>query len=273
MKRLSSILFIVYALVACRPGIPSDVLSEGDMVDILYDIHIAQAMAETHEGLKDGKDVVALRSAVLKKYDVTPEEYERSYLFYCSNAEYLQEIYNDLSDRIRDNVLAAGGKIQGIETEEADSANVWNQVPYIILMDNTPYNKMSFSVSPDSTFRNDDRINLQYDAQTIVQDGSCDVVACMNVFYGDSIVTQTTHITSNGSAVLTVSGKSDQRKISKINGFFILSPNTSSQEGAMPFRLVVLSRIKLLHLNNNINKQNEQGTGIASQEESSADQE
>ena len=67
MKRLSSILFIVYALVACRPGIPSDVLSEGDMVDILYDIHIAQAMAETHEGLKDGKDVVALRSAVLKK--------------------------------------------------------------------------------------------------------------------------------------------------------------------------------------------------------------
>ena len=273
MKRLSCILLIIYAMIACRPGIPADVLSEGDMVDILYDIHIAQAMAETHDGLKDEKDVVALRSAVLKKYDVTPEEYERSYLFYCSNAEYLQEIYNDLSDRIRDNVLAAGGKIQGIEAEEADTANVWNQVPYIILMDNPPYNKMSFSVLPDSTFKNDDRINLQYNAQTIVQDGTCDVTACMNVFYGDSIVTQITHISSSGSGVLSVNGQSDQRKISKINGFFFLSPNTSSQETVTPFRLVVLSKIRLLHLNNNINKQNEQGTGIASQEEPSADQE
>ncbi len=255
MKRISCILFIVYALIACRPGIPVDVLSEGDMVDILYDIHIAQAMAETHDGLKDERDVVALRSAVLKKYDVTPGEYERSYLFYCSNAEYLQEIYNDLSDRIKDNVIAAGGKIQGIETEEADTANVWNQEPFIILMDNTPYNKMSFSVLPDSTFRSDDRINLQYDAQTIVQDGSCDVMACMNVFYGDSIVTQTTHVTSSGSGVVTVNSQSNQKKISKINGFFILLPNTStSQVDASPFRLVVLRKIKLLHLNNGINK-------------------
>ena len=257
MKRLSCILLVIYALIACRPGIPADVLSEGDMVDILYDIHIAQAMAETHDGLKDEKDVVALRSAVLKKYDVTPEEYERSYLFYCSNAEYLQEIYNDLSDKIRDNVIAAGGKIQGIETEEADTANVWNQEPYMILMDNAPYNKMSFSVLSDSTFRNDDRINLQYDAQMIVQDGTCDVMACMNVFYGDSIVTQTTQITSSGRGVLSVNGKSNAKKIRKINGFFLLLPNSSTQGDVPPFRLVVLRKIKLLHLHNSIEKKNE----------------
>lgn len=270
MKRLSYILLVVCTLMACRPGVPSDVLSESDMVDILYDMHIAQTMSEMPDVMSNSKDVVTLRSAILKKYDVTPEEFERSYLFYCSHTEHMYEIYQKISERVKENVIAAGGKIQGIETDEADTANVWNQEPYAILMDQAPYNKVQFSVVPDSTFQLGDRINLQYDAQMIQQEGSCHVVACMNLIYpNDSIFSKVSSITSNGSGVLSLNSN-DQTPLSKITGHFFLT-KISEDENANgkvknPFRLVVLRNIKLLHLH-------EQGTRTTQEEEPSADQE
>lgn len=240
-------------MIACRPGIPADVLSEGDMVDILYDIHVAQAMSETN-ALNDKRDVVALRAAVLKKYDVTQEEYDRSYLFYCSHAEYMNEIYQDLSEKIRDNVVAAGGKIQGIETEEADTANVWNMESNMLFMDQPPYNRASFSVMPDSTFRRGDRINLQYESQLLVQEGMGDMTVCLNVFYTDSTSTsRISHITSSGKGNVSVSA--DSLMVKRMTGFFMVTPQ--SQENAkQSFRLFVLRNIKLLHLPSTVKSQN-----------------
>ncbi len=238
---------MVITLSACRPGIPSDVLSEGDMVDILYDVHVAQAMTEVDGALKDNRDVVALRSAVLRKYGVTQKEYDRSYQFYCNHAEYMNEIYAELSDKIKENVIAAGGKVQGIETNEADSANVWNQETSVVLMNRLPYNKMTFDVIPDSTFRTGDRINLQYEAQMMVQEGSRDVVACLNVFYTNSTsASKVTHITTEGNGIITVAN--DSLNVKKITGFFMVAPQMSDSDKKQQFSLFILKNIKLLHL-------------------------
>ena len=244
-----ALFFILHALLftftSCRPGIPSDVLSEGDMVDILYDIHVAQAMSESG-AMKDKKDVVALRAAVLKKHDVTQEEYDHSYLFYCSHAEYMHEIYQDLSEKIRDNVVAAGGKIQGIETEEADTANVWNMEHNMVFMDQPPYNRVSFSVMPDSTFNIGDRINLQYESQILVQEGISDMTVCLNVFYTDSTsISKVSHITSSGKGNVSVSA--DSLMVKKMTGFFMMTPQ-NNENNKKAFRLFVLRNIKLLHL-------------------------
>ena len=262
------LLFVFFLLVACKPAVPSGVLSEGDMADILYDIHVAQAMYESSYVLHDGRDVVALRSAVLKKYDVTADEYERSYQFYCSHADRMYDIYCELSDRIRENVIAAGGKIQGIETDEADTANVWNQEPSAILMDQPPYNKVTFSVLPDSTFRVGDRINLQYDLQTVASDAICDIMACLNIFYtNDSIANKNTQISAGGRGVLSLNSDSTTPLV-KITGYFLLMPRDAAGADRLrsPFRLAVLRNIKLLHLH-------EQGTGIVKEGKSRADQE
>lgn len=263
LKYVWIVLAVMLAFSACRPGIPSDVLSQGDMVDILYDIHVAQAMTEVNDALTDNRDVVALRSAVLKKYGVTQEEYDRSYNFYCSHAEFLNEIYTDLAEKVRDNVIAAGGKVQGIETNEADTANVWNQESSVVLMDKVPYNKVSFSVLPDSTFKTGDRINLQYDAQMVVQEGMRDIVACLNVFYTNATSnSKVTHITSDGKGILTVAA--DSLDIKKITGFFMVTPRSDIQEERQQFRLFILTNIKLLHLPsakaNNGEQQQEQNT-------------
>ena len=265
INKVCSALIIVITLFACRPGIPSDVLSEGDMVDILYEIHVAQAMTEIDNALKDKRDVVALRSAVLKKYGVTQQEYDRSYEFYCSHAEYMNEIYKDLSDKIKENVIAAGGKVQGIETNEADSANVWNQETSVVLMDRLPYNKMTFDVIPDSTFRTGDKINLQYEAQMMVQDGSRDVVACLNVFYTNSTSdSRVTHITTEGNGVITVAN--DSLNVKKITGFFMVVPPVTNSDTKQKFRLFILNNIKLLHLPSQKIKNGEQQEQNTNQE-------
>lgn len=243
-------LTLASAFTSCRPGIPSDVLSEGKMVAILYDIHVAQAMTEVGGTLSDNRDVLALRAAVLRKHGVTQHEYDRSYEFYCGHAEYMNEIYSDLSEKIKDNVIAAGGKVQGIETNEADTANVWNQEQCLLLMDKLPYNKVTFDILPDSTFRTGDRINLQYDAQMMVQEGGRDVVACLNVFYTNSTsVSKVSHITSDGGGLLTVN--TDTLDIKKITGYFMIVPRNGNNAPKQQFRLFVLKNIKLLHLPKN----------------------
>ena len=266
MKKWGMILLFIlhssfFTLSSCRPGIPADVLSEGDMVDILYEIHVAQAMTEVSGALDDNRNVVALRSAILKKYGVTQEEYDRSYEFYCSHAEYMNEIYFDLAEKVKENVIAAGGKVQGIETNEADTANVWNMEPNMVFLDIPPYNRVSFDVLPDSTFRKGDRISLQYEAQMLAQAGTRDITACLNVFYTDSTSTsKVSHITADGRGLLSIT--SDSLDVRKITGFFLVTPQNDKTDKP-PFRLFVLKNIRLLHLaspKNNNGEQQEQHT-------------
>ena len=44
---LYSLLFLsaLATLIACKPGVPKEIIQPGDMEDILYDYHVAQALA------------------------------------------------------------------------------------------------------------------------------------------------------------------------------------------------------------------------------------
>ena len=250
MNKLYCILICLVAIISCKPGIPADVLSEGTMVDILYDMHVAQAMADNGNILQNSKEIIALRSSVLQKHDVTQEEWDASYNFYCSHAEYMYEVYQDLSERMQQNVVAVGGKIAGVEEEAADTANVWNQPSSAILFAQAPYNKLDFSILPDSTFNFGDRISLQFDTQMIFKDGMRDVTACLNVFYeNDSVGTRVNHINTDGRNVLMISP--DSLMVRKITGFFQLTQNITddtSNDYVSTLRVASLRHIKLLHL-------------------------
>ena len=114
-------------------------------------------------------------------------------------------------------------------------------------MNRLPYNKMTFDVIPDSTFRTGDRINLQYETQMMVQEGSRDVVACLNVFYTNSTsASKVTHITTEGNGIITVAN--DSLNVKKITGFFMVAPQMSDSDKKQQFSLFILKNIKLLHL-------------------------
>ena len=107
--------------MACAPSLPSGVLSEDDMEDVLYDMHVAQAV---YENAPQEQNVITLRASVLKKYDISQEEWDSSFNYYCRNADKLHGIYKRLNERIQQDVMALGGKVDGMMDDGADTTNV-----------------------------------------------------------------------------------------------------------------------------------------------------
>lgn len=235
------------AMAACAPSRPSGVMSEGDMEDVLYDMHVAQVMYETN----DEKDIIALRASVLKKYGVTQEEWDSSFNYYCRNTDKLHGIYQRLNERIQTNVVALGGKVDGMQGEEADTANVWNESPSFILMQQAPFNVVSYNITPDSTFEDGDKLTLQFDVKYIFQDGYRDVTALLAVYYdNDSVTTSVSHVSTDGHGIVMVNNDVARLHIKQIRGYFMLGKNLtseSSDRNGTTLRLAAVQNVKLLH--------------------------
>lgn len=252
MKIISYILLLLF-VVACAPSVPSGVLPKDEMEDILYDMHMAQSIYERHqEGITTGADLIALRASVLKQHGVDKAEWDSSFNYYSRNSRDMYEIYQSLSSRIENNIVALGGKVDGMQGAEADTANVWNGENSFILMHQAPYNIYTYEIKPDSTFEDGDRITLQYDAQFIFQDGMRDVASVLVVYYdNDSIASTVTHTNYDGHGVATINNDVDRLHIKDIRGYFMLIQNltqNSSSPNTSTMRLAAIRNVKLLHL-------------------------
>lgn len=252
MKVISYVILLLLA-VACTPSVPSGVLSKGEMEDVLYDMHMAQSIYERHQdGIDTGADLLALRASVLKEHGIDKAEWDSSFNYYCRNSRDMYEIYQSLSNRIENNIVALGGKVDGMQGAEADTANVWNGESSFILMHQAPYNLYTYEIQPDSTFEDGDRITLQYDAQFIFQDGMRDIASVLVVYFdNDSIATTTTHTNYDGHGVATINNDVDRLHITKIKGYFLLVQNlsqNSSNPNTSTMRLAAIRNVKLLHL-------------------------
>lgn len=252
MKAISYVILLLLA-ISCAPSTPSGILSKDEMEDVLYDMHMAQGLYDRRsEGITTGADLVALRASVLKQHDINQAEWDSSFNYYSRNSRDMYEIYLSLSDRIEKNIIALGGKVDGIQGAEADTANVWNRENSFVLTYQAPYNLLTYEVTPDSTFEDGDRISLQYDAQFIFQDGMRDVAACLVVYYdNDSITCMTTHTNYDGHGIVTINNDVDRLHINKIKGYFLLVKNltqNSSNDNSTTMRLAAIRNVKLLHL-------------------------
>lgn len=239
--------------MACAPSVPSGILQKDEMEDVLYDMHIAQSIYETREGgVATGVDLLALRASVLRKHDVDKAVWDSSFNYYCRNSRDMYDIYQSLAKRIERNVIALGGKVDGFQGSEADTANVWKADDAFILMQQAPYNLFTFDVIPDSTFEDGDRITLQYDAQFIFQDGMRDIATFLAVYYdNDSIATVTSHSNFDGHGIVTLNNDVNRLHVKRIKGYFLLVQNltqNSSNANTTTMRLAAIRNVKLLHL-------------------------
>ena len=239
--------------MACAPSVPSGILQKDEMEDVLYDMHIAQSIYETREGgVATGADLLALRASVLRKHDVDKAVWDSSFNYYCRNSRDMYDIYQSLAKRIERNVIALGGKVDGFQGSEADTANVWKAEDAFILMQQAPYNLFTFDVIPDSTFEDGDRITLQYDAQFIFQDGMRDIATFLAVYYdNDSIATVTSHSNFDGHGIVTLNNDVNRLHVKRIKGYFLLVQNltqNSSNANTTTMRLAAIRNVKLLQL-------------------------
>lgn len=258
MKKLMICLVAVMALLfcvsSCKPSLPSGVLSKGKMTDILYDYHLALAMAHMDDNGDKGQSL-AYREAVLRKHDVTSAEFDSSMVYYMRHTELLEDVYKDLTDRYNNEITAMGGSAkEGGEfanlSATGDTANVWNLAASMVFMPVKPFNSTSFDIKVDSTFHKGDRLMLDFDAQFIYQDGMRNGVAMLAVQFGNDSIAQRTIMIQNTQHYSVELSDDDSLGIKSVKGYFMLmnDDNGTDVSSQTTLKLMFLEHIKLIRM-------------------------
>lgn len=258
MKKLMICLVAVMALLfcvsSCKPSLPSGVLSKGKMTDILYDYHLALAMAHMDDNGDKGQSL-AYREAVLRKHDVTSAEFDTSMVYYMRHTELLEDVYKDLTDRYNNEITAMGGSAkEGGEfanlSATGDTANVWNLAASMVFMPVKPFNSTSFDIKVDSTFHKGDRLMLDFDAQFIYQDGMRNGVAMLAVQFGNDSIAQRTIMIQSTQHYSVELSDADSLGIKSVKGYFMLmnDDNGTGVSSQTTLKLMFLEHIKLIRM-------------------------
>ena len=258
MKKLMICLVAVMALLfcvsSCKPSLPSGVLSKGKMTDILYDYHLALAMAHMDDNGDKGQSL-AYREAVLRKHDVTSAEFDSSMVYYMRHTELLEDVYKDLTDRYNNEITAMGGSAkEGGEfanlSATGDTANVWNLAASMVFMPVKPFNSTSFDIKVDSTFHKGDRLMLDFDAQFIYQDGMRNGVAMLAVQFGNDSIAQRTIMIQSSQHYSVELSDADSLGIKSVKGYFMLmnGDDGTGVSSQTTLKLMFLEHIKLIRM-------------------------
>lgn len=239
----------------CKPGVPSQYIQPNEMEDILYDYHLAGAMARN--SMADGKNEYAYRLAALKKHGVDQAEFDSSMVYYMQNTNMLHEIYQRLSKRLESEEMALGGAAVNYDrlSSKGDTANVWNGDRSVVLTSQIPYNMYSFAIKADTSFHKGDRYLLEFDVQFIFQEGVRDAVAVLAMtLANDSVVAQTIHISSPSHFTLQLND-SERQGVKRINGYFLLNNEKAFGGMQTTLRLLPIYNIRLIKMRANAPEQ------------------
>lgn len=101
MKRLLWLLLICILGVACRKGLPSDIIEPIKMEKVLYDIHIVDGYLSNIGSNDSAKKVGAsYYDGIYKKFDIDSATYNTSLNYYYSQPDLLESIYKNIQTKI-----------------------------------------------------------------------------------------------------------------------------------------------------------------------------
>ncbi len=104
MKRYFLIGLLLLTACNAKTTIPEDVLPENKMILILSEIHMAETEIQ-NINFKSVDSSYALQRAweikIMKKFKTDTATYNRSYKFYLTHVEYMQDIYTAVADTLQ----------------------------------------------------------------------------------------------------------------------------------------------------------------------------
>lgn len=157
-RKLLPLLLLTAGLTACTVQVPSDIIGEKEMEELLYDYHLMQAMASD----LGGGDAVARKQYeqfVYDKHGVTEAEFDSSLVWYTRHTKELEAIYKRLEKRLMVRKEALTALIRPADransvTEAGDTVNIWNDYRLQRLTASSPLcDKVTFALPADSNFR------------------------------------------------------------------------------------------------------------------------
>ncbi len=196
---------LLLLLTSCQPELPPGILSESKMERVLYDYHMAQALAEVtrfdaHQSLDARR--YELQESVLRKHGITQAEFDSSMVYYCSDMTRLSTIYNHVSQRLDrevealDLTLGSTDQYAGLSAD-GDTANVWSGRKVFSLRNRVGENLQSWSISCDSTWLVGDDLLWRFNPNCFMREGYQNLFVTFIVQYAnDSIRSSTLQCTS-----------------------------------------------------------------------------
>lgn len=237
------------ALLGCKPDRQNGVIPESKMEQILYDYHVAQAMAEARPDSVSYYRYLYIRS-VFEKYGVTEAEFDSSMVWYSANADILSDMYARINERYATELEALGSHLNNAElynslTANGDTANVWQGAEFCLLRPNGMDNYYTFTVEADTSFYPGDDVLWQFNNSYVYQEGSREAYAALIVHYdNDSVasVYQNLSISSTVDLMVKTPGK---ERIHSLTGF-IYVPSSEDDDSKKVFRMMLVNNFKLI---------------------------
>lgn len=249
--------FLVIALVflqACKPSIPSQYLSKDEMEDILYEFHIAEAMAHENYDAQQKGDMIAYREAIFKKHDITQADFDSSMVYYMRHTKLMHDIYVKLGDRLTAEAKSLGVDVNNMnqygDVASGDTTNVWKDASALVLSTYQPYNYHSFEIPVDTAFHKGDKLILDFESQFLYQDGMRDGIAMLAItLKNDSVISNTIRITSSQHYMTELEDR-DSIGIKSVKGYFLLNRGdfVSGSSSSTTLKLMFIENIKLVRM-------------------------
>jgi hypothetical protein len=247
-------------VVGCKPSVPSEYIQPDELEDILYDYHVAEAMARNGSSMDADYNQTKYFLAVLEKHQVTEAVFDSSLVYYYTHAERLKVIYSRVQERLVNDAKKLGASVGDINrysqySESGDTANIWRNETALLLIPRPTRNRFDFVVKADSTFKLGDSFMFQFVTEHIWQNGSKDAVVCIKTTYEkDSVLQSVNHVSISGITQLRVP-YNKTLKIKELRGFIYLP---QGEEDVETRRLMFVSQIQLIRFHNKeIEEQNE----------------
>lgn len=245
-------------ITACKPTVPKDIIQPNDMEDLLCDYYLAKAMgtqlADRNEG-SDYRQNLYVEGA-FRKHGVTQAEFDSSMVYYYGHANYLEDIYQRVSERLEKQAMVLGaneGELgrYAVLNANGDTANIWTGRTNILLSPQPPRNRLVFELETDSTSHKGDVFLFQFTCDYIYQSGAKDGVVVLNVYFEeDTIISRAVHFSNSGLIQLRLESPQDLTPC-RINGFiYVGDGNTPSTVT----RLLFLNNLQLIRFHRNERK-------------------
>lgn len=253
MKNSLFVFLTLLLITACKPKVPEQYIQPDEMEDLLYDFHLAQAMAKEDRDGNMEFNKSKYFYAVLKKHGVTEADYDSSMVYYFSHLDRLQKVYKGVSERLSDEAKMLGAAVGEIGrysqlSTSGDTANIWSDRTDLILMPFPTMNRYDFTVKVDTSFHKGDSFTFQFITEYLWQGGMKDAVVCIATKYeGDSIIQTSNHVSVSGLSQIRIPAN-NENKMKEMCGFIYLT--SGSENDVNNRRMMFINQIQLIRFHN-----------------------
>lgn len=220
---------------------PEGVPRQGRMTELLFDYHLAQALAEQ---VPDSADVLSkiYTEAVLRKHGLTQAQFEESLKYYERHSDKLEKIYTVLDERFSAETGTASQFIAQAGKAKGDTTNIWPDSPFVLLAANGR-NHFEFTLPVDTGFRPGDKLEWTFNTHFLYRDGLKRAVAVIYAVYDNDSVAAVRYSFSSSSRQ-SVHIQLGRMGVKRVEGFVYLESPWNESPRLLALSGIVLQRTR-----------------------------